>query len=328
MKKNVAILWGGYSSEIVVSEKSMNGIYSFMDKNLYSIYKIKITKASWTADIDGSEYNIDKNDFSISIDSKKIKIDFAYITIHGTPGEDGHLQAYFDMIGIPYSCCGIMASALTFNKFICNNYLKNFDIQVADSVHLNKETKYNIQDVANRLKFPIFIKPNTGGSSFATTKVKSIEKMQEAIDEAFAEAPDVIIESFINGREVTCGCYKTNEKEVIFPITEVISQNDFFDFDAKYNGQVEEITPAHIPENISSQVQRLTSTIYDLVGAKGIIRADFIIMNDIPYLLEVNTTPGMTETSFIPQQVKAAGLNMTDVLTEIIEYEYKKFNEI
>lgn len=324
MKKNVAIIWGGYSSEIVVSEKSMNGIYSFLDKQKYNIYKIKIDKNSWTAEIEGKEYTVDKNDFSISFNSTKIKIDFAYITIHGTPGEDGRLQGYFDMLNIPYSSCNWMASALTFNKFFCNNFLRNFGLNVAKSVYLNKDTKYDIHTIAETLKFPIFIKPNTGGSSFATTKVKEIDKIQEAIDFAFSEASDVIIESFISGREVTCGCYKINNKEVVFPITEVITKNEFFDFNAKYMGEVEEITPADLSQETTLNIQQLTSKIYDLVGAKGIIRADFIISDNIPYLLEVNTTPGMTATSFIPQQVKAAGLNITDVLTEIIECEYQK----
>lgn len=327
MKKNVAIIWGGYSSEIVVSEKSMNGIYSFLDKGLYNVYKIKIDKKGWTAEIEGKEYIVDKNDFSISYDSAKIKIDFAYITIHGTPGEDGRLQGYFDMLDIPYSSCNWMASALTFNKFVCNNFLKNFGFNVAKSVYLSKDTKYNINAIAETLKFPIFIKPNTGGSSFATTKVKSIDKMQEAIDFAFSEASDVIIESFISGREVTCGCYKTKDCEVVFPITEVITKNEFFDYNAKYMGEVEEITPADLSSEITLNIQQLTSKIYDLVGAKGIIRADFIISDNIPYLLEVNTTPGMTTTSFIPQQVRAAGLSMTDVLTEIIECEYQKIQK-
>lgn len=324
MKKNVAIIWGGYSSEIIVSEKSMNGIYSFMDKNRYNVYKVKIDKKGWTAEIEGKEYVVDKNDFSISFDSTKIKIDFAYITIHGTPGEDGRLQGYFDMLNIPYSSCNWMASALTFNKFFCNNFLKNFGLNVAKSVYLSKDTKYNIDAIAETLKLPVFIKPNTGGSSFATTKVKEINKMQKAINFAFSEASDVIIESFIHGREVTCGCYKTNDKEVVFPLTEVITKNEFFDFNAKYMGEVEEITPADLSSEITTNIQQLTSKIYDLVGAKGIIRADFIISDNIPYLLEVNTTPGMTTTSFIPQQIKAAGLSMTDVLTEIIECEYQK----
>lgn len=327
MKKNVAIIWGGYSSEIVVSEKSMNGIYSFLDKDRYNIYKVKIDKNGWTAEIEGKEYTVDKNDFSISFNSDKIKIDFAYITIHGTPGEDGRLQGYFDMLNIPYSSCNWMASALTFNKFVCNNYLKNFGLNVAKSIYLSKDSKYDIDTIAETLKFPVFIKPNTGGSSFATTKVKAIDKMQEAIDYAFSEASDVIIESFISGREVTCGCYKTNDKEIVFPITEVITKNEFFDYNAKYMGEVEEITPADLSSEKTLEIQRLTSKIYDLVGAKGIIRADFIISDNTPYLLEVNTTPGMTTTSFIPQQVKAAGLSMTDVLTEIIECEYQKIQK-
>lgn len=324
MKKNIAIVWGGYSSESVVSEKSMQGIYSFIDKNSYNIYKIKIERESWTADIDGQECLVDKNDFTIQTAEGRIKIDFAYITIHGTPGEDGHLQGYLDMLDIPYSTCGMMASAITFNKFVCNNFLKNFGFNVAKSVYLSRDTKYDIDEIIDYLKLPVFVKPNTGGSSFATTKVKSREDMQSAIDSAFGEASDVIVESFISGREVTCGCYKTKERVVLLPLTEVVTQNEFFDYNAKYMGQVEEITPARLPEKITTHIQALTSKIYDLVNAKGIIRADFIISDGTPYLLEVNTTPGMTVTSFIPQQVKAANMNMTDVLSEIIENEYLK----
>jgi len=322
MKKNIAVVWGGYSSEIVVSEKSMKGICSFLDQTRYEIFPVKIDRNAWSVQTDGKNYTIDKNDFSFQTETEKIKFDFAYITIHGTPGEDGRLQGYLEMLGIPYSSCNMMTSALTFNKFFCNNYLKNFGINVADSVYLTKETKYNIHNIAERLKFPIFIKPNTGGSSFATTKVKSIDQMQQAIDTAFEEAPDVIIESFMSGREVTCGCYKTKNKSIALPLTEVITQNEFFDFNAKYMGEVEEITPADLPEDISKKVQELTSKIYDLVAAKGLIRVDFIIKEGIPHLLEVNTTPGMTTTSFIPQQVRAAGMEMTEVLTEIIENEY------
>lgn len=325
MKKNIAVIWGGYSSEIVVSEKSMKSICSFLNKECYSVYQVKIDRQGWNAEIDGKEYDIDKNDFTIVYKDNKIKIDFAYITIHGTPGENGLLQGYFDMLNIPYSSCDLMASALTFNKYICNNFLKNFGINVAESIYITKASKYEAEAIAESLKMPIFIKPNTGGSSFATTKVKSKEKIQEAIDFAFSEASDVIIESFIEGTEVTCGCYKTKDKEVVLPITEVVSKNEFFDYNAKYMGDVEEITPARISSEITSRIQELTSMIYDLVGAKGLIRVDFIISDNTPYLLEVNTTPGMTSTSFIPQQVKAAGLSMTDVLTEIIEYEYYKY---
>lgn len=324
MKKNIAIVWGGYSSEIVVSEKSMAGIYSFLDQNLYNVYKVKIDKSGWTSEMDGKEYSVDKNDFSIAFGQDKVKIDFAYITIHGIPGEDGHLQGYLDMLGVPYSTCGLMASALTFNKFICNNFLKNFGFTVAKSVYLSRDSKYSIENIVETLGLPVFVKPNTGGSSFATTKVKSADKMQEAIDFAFAEASDVIIESFIQGREVTCGCYKTTEREVLLPLTEVITQNEFFDYNAKYMGEVEEITPADLPADLTQLIQKMTSRIYDLVGAKGLIRVDYIISGNTPFLLEVNTTPGMTLTSFIPQQVKAANMNMKDVLTEVIENEYKK----
>ena len=325
MKRNIAIVWGGYSSEIVVSAKSMAGIYSFLDKEKYNIYQVKIVRESWTVDVGGIIYPVDKNDFSFTLpnEGEKIQFDFAYITIHGTPGEDGRLQGYLDMLNIPYSTCGMMASALTMNKFVCNNFLKNFSINVANSLYLNKDTKYEANDIAEKLRLPVFVKPNTGGSSFATTKVKSVNQLQQAIEAAFGEADDVIIEEFISGREVTCGCYKIKGKEVVFPITEVVTTNEFFDYDAKYEGQVEEITPARISEEMTEGIQELTKRIYDLVGAKGIIRVDFIISEDIPYLLEVNTTPGMTKTSFIPQQVAAAGLEITDVLSEIIENEFK-----
>lgn len=326
MKRNIAIVWGGYTSEIIVSAKSMAGIYSFLDKGKYNVYKVKVIREEWSIDLDDKILPVDKNDFSFihPQTGERVKFDFAYITIHGTPGEDGRMQGYLDMLSIPYSTCGMMTSALTMNKFVCNNFLKNFGIKVAQSLYLNKETKYNINDIADKLGFPMFVKPNTGGSSFATTKVKTINQLQEAIDTAFKETPDVIIESFIKGTEVTCGCYKVKDKEVVFPLTEVVTPNEFFDYNAKYEGQVEEITPARISADMTEKIQQLTRYIYDLVGAKGIIRADFIICDETPYLLEINTTPGMTHTSFIPQQVAAAGLNISDVLTEIIENEFNE----
>ncbi|GAB6011865.1 D-alanine--D-alanine ligase [Viscerimonas tarda] len=324
MKKNIAIVWGGYTSEIVVSEKSMKGIFSFLDKTKYNVYKVKIDKQSWTVDMDGETYNVDKNDFSFVADKEKINLDLAYITIHGSPGEDGRLQGYFDMLGIPYSSCGLMASALTMNKYICNKYLRNFGIKTAESRLLKKEDVYTPEEIAEALKFPMFVKPNLGGSSFATTKVKALEQLQPAIDAAFEEAREVIVESFIQGREVTSGCYKIGGRTIALPLTEVVTSNDFFDYDAKYNGQVEEITPARIGDEQTALIQAQTSRIYDLIGAKGIIRADYIIQNDVPFLLEVNTTPGMTPTSFIPQQIKSAGLDITEVFSEIIDNELVK----
>ncbi|MFT3993903.1 MAG: D-alanine--D-alanine ligase [Dysgonomonas sp.] len=326
MKKNIAIVYGGYSSEAIVSEKSMGGIYSFLDKDKYNVYKVKIVRQGWSVDIDGEHYPVDKNDFSYfdKVANRKINFDFAYITIHGTPGEDGRLQGYFDMIGIPYSSCGMMASALTFDKYICNNFLRNFGYKVAESVLLREGQSYDTEAIVDKLQLPIFVKPSIGGSSFATTKVKERNELKKAIDIAFKEANEVIIESFIKGTEVTCGCYKVKDKSVVFPLTEVVTSNEFFDYEAKYEGKVEEITPARLPDDMTKKIQELTLRVYDLVGAKGIIRTDYIISDNVPYLLEVNTTPGMTPTSFIPQQVAAAGMDITEVLTDIIEQEFNR----
>ena len=324
MKKNIAIVWGGYSSEKEVSERSARGIHSFLDKDKYNLYKVKIDAQAWEVEFDGKTYPIDKNDFSFTANGQKTAFDFAYITIHGTPGEDGVLQGYFDMLRIPYSNCGVLASALTFSKFTCNNFLKSFGFKVAESVILRPSDSYSTETIVSKLGLPVFVKPNVGGSSFGTTKVKEESHLQRAIDDAFGEAPEVMIESFIPGTEVTCGCYQAEKKFQHLPLTEVVTKNEFFDYNAKYKGQVEEITPARIPDEMAKQIQEQTERIYHLIGAKGIIRADYIISNGVPVLLEVNTTPGMTETSFIPQQVHAAGLNISDVMTDIIEFEYSK----
>lgn len=327
MKKNIAIIWGGYSSERKVSEISAQGIYSFIDKNKYNLYKVKIDKKVWEAEYVNETFPIDKNDFSFTADGTKILFDFAYITIHGTPGEDGVLQGYLDMLNIPYSNCGVLASALTFSKFTCNNFLKSFGFNVAGSVILRPNDSYDTEAIVKKLGLPVFVKPNIGGSSFATTKVKEASHLQNAIDAAFGEASEVMVESFISGTEVTCGCYQAGKGFQYLPLTEVVTKNEFFDYNAKYKGEVEEITPARIPDDVSKQIQEQTERIYYLIGAKGIIRADYIISGGVPVLLEVNTTPGMTETSFIPQQVRAAGLNIADVMTDIIEYEYNRIRK-
>lgn len=324
MKKNIAIVWGGYSAEKIVSEKSAVGIYSFIDKKKYNAYKVVINRDSWEVDYEDKKISIDKNDFSFVVEGIKINFDLAYITIHGTPGEDGVLQGYFDMLNIPYSNSGVLSSALTFNKYTCNNFLKSFGVNVADSILLRIGEIIDINEIVDRLGLPVFVKPNVGGSSFATTKVKEISMLKSAIDESFNESSEVIVESYIKGIEVTCGCFETINGFTVLPLTEVVSKNEFFDYGAKYLGEVEEITPARINDEITTQIQNETKRIYKLTGAKGIIRADYIIMNDQPILLEVNTTPGMTTTSFIPQQVEAAGLNMSNVLTDIIETEYYK----
>ena len=319
MKRNIAIIWGGYSSEKVVSEKSAAGIYSFMDKERYNIWKVRIDRNEWVAEHQGALLPVDRNDFSILTGEGKVRFDYAYITIHGTPGEDGTLQGYFDMTGIPYSGCGVLASALTINKFTCNHFLKNFGIDVPGSILLRREDPFTADQIVASLGLPLFVKPNVGGSSFATTKVKEATQLENAIGEAFSEASEVIVEQFVAGREVTCGCYTSHRGFTMLPLTEVVTHNEFFDYNAKYNGEVEEITPAPLPDSITRNVQQITERIYRLLGASGIVRADYILMDERPILLEVNTTPGMTPTSFIPQQAAAAGISMSELFTELIE---------
>lgn len=321
MKRTIAIVAGGETSEYEVSLRSAQGIYSFIDAQRYDLYIVLMRGADWSVQLpEGDSAPVDRNDFSFRLRGEKIKFDFAYITIHGTPGEDGRLQGYFDMLHIPYSCCGVLAASLTYNKFVCNQYLKSFGVTVADSLLLKKGQAITNEQVVEHIGLPCFIKPNLGGSSFGATKVKTPEDIQPAIQKAFGEADEVVIECFLEGMEISCGCYKTRKTRQVLPITEVVTHNEYFDYDAKYNGAVDEITPARIPDELRDRVQQLTSAIYDILDAQGIIRIDYIITaGEVINLLEVNTTPGMTATSFIPQQVRAAGLDITEVMTDIIE---------
>ena len=327
MKRKIAIIAGGDSSEHEVSLRSAAGLYSFMDKERYDITIVVLKGKDWHTE-DGCP--IDKNDFSFTREGVKHTFDFAYITIHGTPGENGLLQGYLDMLHIPYSCCDVLAASLTFNKYACNHYLAGFGFQIAKSILLRKNDWLNgsineqmVNDqIVNDLGLPCFIKSNVGGSSFGCTKVKTEEQAVPAIERAFEEGDEVICETFMKGTEVTCGVYKTRNKAVAFPITEVVTHNEFFDYNAKYKGEVDEITPARIPDEVRDAIQAATLRIYDIIGANGIIRVDWIITEEGIHLLEVNTTPGMTPTSFIPQQVRAAGLDIKEVLTDIIENKF------
>lgn len=335
MKRNIAIIAGGDSSEHEVSLRSAAGLVSFLDKERYDITVVILKGSDWHTEAGDL---IDKNDFSFTRDGVKHTFDFVYITIHGTPGENGLLQGYLDMLHIPYSCCGVLAAALTFNKYACNHYLSAFGIRISPSILLRKSEWQNgsinrpivNHQIVNELGLPCFIKSNVGGSSFGCTKVKTEGQIIPAIERAFEEGDEVICEAFMAGMEVTCGVYKTKDKAVAFPITEVVTHNEFFDYDAKYKGQVDEITPARIPDAVRDRIQAETLRIYDIIGAHGIIRVDWIITsegeNELTSerinLLEVNTTPGMTPTSFIPQQVRAAGLDIKDVLTDIIENKF------
>lgn len=329
MKRTVAIIAGGDSSEHEVSMNSAKGIYSFIDKEKYNLYIVELSKKAWEAVLaDGSRSTVDKNDFSFMDGDKKIKPDFAYITIHGTPGENGILQGYFELLNIPYSTCDVLVSAMTFSKFTLNQYLKGFGIRVAESMLVNKRFGIEDKDVVEKIGLPCFIKPNASGSSFGVTKVKTVEQIQPALQAAFAESDDVMIEAFMDGIELANGCYKTKDKSVVFPITEVVSDNEFFDYNAKYKGEVTEITPARLSPELTERVKKLTSAIYDILGCKGIVRIDYIITEGEKInMLEINTTPGMTATSFIPQQVKAAGLDIKDVMTDIIEEGLSKSNK-
>lgn len=324
MKRTIAIVAGGDTSEYEVSLRSAQGIYSFIDKEKYTLYIVGMHGLDWHVRLDdGRTLPVDRNDFSFQLDGQKVKFDFAYITIHGTPGEDGRLQGYFDMLRIPYSCCGVLAAALTYDKFACNQYLHAYGVRIAESLLLRQEQTITDDEVVEKIGLPCFIKPSLGGSSFGVTKVKTREQIQPAIAKAFDEAQEVVVEAFMDGTELTCGCYKTRNKSVVFPISEVVSHNEYFDYKAKYNGESDEITPARISDELADRVKKLTSAIYDILGAQGIIRVDYIVTEgDKINLLEVNTTPGMTATSFIPQQVRAASLDIKDVMTDIIENKF------
>ena len=319
-RRNIAVIYGGYSSEEVVSRKSAEGVLSFIDKDKYNLYPVLITRDKWSVELNGSTWPVDKAEFSAEINGQKVSFDFAYITIHGTPAEDGILQGYLKMLNVPHSTCDVLAAAVTFNKFVCNHYLKSFGVNVANSVLLRQSHPYEVKDIALKTGFPCFVKPNAGGSSFGVTKVRELSELEPAIEKAFKESDEVIIEQFLKGTEVTCGLYKTAEKAVIFPITEVVSTNEFFDFEAKYTpGKAHEITPARISDELTLSIRKQSSIIYDLIGCKGIVRMDYIISDNRPFLLEVNTTPGMTITSFIPQQIRAAGMDIKEVFTDVIE---------
>ncbi|MDR0995878.1 MAG: D-alanine--D-alanine ligase [Tannerella sp.] len=326
-KKRIAIVAGGDSSEIGVSLKSAEGIYSFLNKDKYEPYIVILNRSGWKVQLPQAggktkETPIDKNDFSFREGEEIKHFALAYITIHGTPGENGLLQGYFELINLPYSSAGVLTSALTFDKYACNHYLQNFGVRISDSVRLEKGAAYSEKELLGRLGLPLFVKPNAGGSSFGISKVHAAGELPAAIRKAFAEDKEILLERFIAGTEVTCGCYCTRGKQVVFPPSEVISQHEFFDFDAKYNGASEEITPARLPADTLRQIQQLTLQIYAWLRAKGLIRVDYILdAEGRPTLLEVNTTPGMTSASFIPQQVRAAGLDMGEVLSDIIENE-------
>jgi D-alanine-D-alanine ligase len=323
MKKNVALLAGGYSGEYVISIQTAQTIESNLGDN-YNVYKIIVTRDGWWYEAkDKSKISIDKNDFSLNINGEKVTFDCVFIAIHGTPGEDGRIQGYLDMIGLPYTTCNAIVSALTFNKSYCNKVVKDFNVvNIANSVHLIKGEPYSVGSILEQLKLPMFVKPNESGSSLGVSKVKSVEELLPAIEKAFKEDNQVLIEEFIEGRELTIGVYRVNGYLQTLPATEIVSKNEFFDYEAKYTpGVTSEITPAPIENNIKEQLESKASYIYRHLNCRGVVRMDFILQKGTNklYFLEVNTMPGQSENSIIPQQVRAAGMSLSDFYTSLVE---------
>jgi D-alanine-D-alanine ligase len=318
--KTIAIVAGGDSSEFEVSIKSANEVGRVLSSR-YMVYIIMIKGTNWYwEDSKGRYHNIDKNDFTLITDEYRIRFDGVFIAIHGTPGENGLLQGYFDMMGIPYTSCSSFCSALTFNKQATKLYLKEYKIRMSEAILIRKGEKIDIESIIKKTGLPSFVKPNDSGSSFGVTKVRQKEDLMAAIEKAFKESNEVMVETFMKGREVACGVVKTKNKNMVLPVIEIISKNEFFDYEAKYTpGRSDEVVPADIPEKITSEIQRLSSHIYDLLGCKGIVRVDFIVVEDKPYFLEINTVPGMTAESLVPKEAAAAGISLEELYSMVVE---------
>tara|TARA_B100000953_G_scaffold139717_2_gene115658 strand:+ start:888 stop:1862 length:975 start_codon:yes stop_codon:yes gene_type:complete len=320
MKKNVAVLMGGYSSEYQISMKSGQVVYDNLDKELYNAFKIVIKRDKWFyLDNKNQEFNISKNDFSLTIENKKIKFDVAFIVIHGSPGEDGVLQSYFESIGIPYSGCDSDTSAITFNKRDCISILKKHGIPTANSIHLNHGDKIEEEKIIKEIGIPCFVKANKSGSSFGVYKVNKKSELLPSINNSFKIDKEILIESFLDGTEVSVGVmnYKKNIK--VFGITELVTENDFFDYEAKYEGKSKEITPANISKIQKNNVTKIAKKIYQKLKIKGLSRSEFIFVGNTPYFLELNSIPGLTKESIFPKQVKINGISLKELFTDIVK---------
>jgi D-alanine-D-alanine ligase len=323
MKKTIALVTGGFSGEAVISYKSAVTIDNNLDRTKFNVYKIDINPSGWFyEDSNGKKNEVDKNDFSIIIGKDKITFDAVFIGIHGTPGEDGKLQGYFDTLKIPYTSCDAGTSAITFNKRYTVAVASFSGINVARSVLLIKDNFGSPEEVIENLRFPVFVKPNNGGSSIGMSKVnKASDELGAAIEKAFKEDSQVLIEEYIKGREFTIGVFKTKGNIIALPITEVISKKDFFDYEAKYEGASTEITPAEMDESIADEVRNTAKRIYALFNCRGVVRIDFIYNEEAGrlYMLEINTIPGQSEASLVPQQVRAMGWSMKEFYTRLVE---------
>lgn len=330
MKKNIALVAGGYSGEFVISILTAETIEKNLDGARYNVFKIIVTRDEWYHERNNEKIPVDKNDFSLNIAGEKITFDCAFLAIHGAPGEDGRIQGYLDMLKIPYTTCNSIVSALTFNKSYCNKVVAAFNVvNIANSVHLIKGEPYSMGAIFDTLKLPVFVKPNESGSSLGVSKVKKVEELLPAIEKAFKEDNQVLIEEFIEGRELTIGVYKANGYLKALPATEIVSKNEFFDYEAKYTpGVTKEITPAVIDNNLREQLESKAMYIYRHLNCRGIVRMDFIyqLPSKKLFFLEVNTMPGQSENSIVPQQVRASGKSLKDFYEELLEDCMKTFS--
>lgn len=324
MKKRIAIAMGGYSSEYRISINSGNVVYKNLDRSIYEPYRVHIMQNEWfvVAD-DDTPYPINKSDFTVKIKDKKIQFDCVFNTIHGTPGENGLLQAYLDLVGIPQTSCGFYQAALTFNKRDLISVLKPYGIKTAVNYFLDQGDEVDIKEILEKVGLPCFVKANKAGSSFGVSKVKAAEDLEQAVKVALKEDNEVIIESFLDGTEVSVGVIMHKGEILALPVTEIVSENEFFDYEAKYLGKSEEITPARISEEQTKQVQEISKMIYSKLKMKGFTRSEFIFHNDEPHFIEMNTTPGLSEASILPQQAEKAGISLPDLFGSAIEAALK-----
>lgn len=329
MKKNIAIVMGGYSGEHDISIMSGTQVYQSISADLYNRYRVVVERDRWFGlDDDDQEIPLDRADFTLHMSNKVVKFDLAFIIIHGNPGENGVLQGYFDMLSIPYTTCGFYTSALTFNKAYCNAVVRDFGItKVARSFHLFENQPYNCQKMVDTLGLPLFVKPAAGGSSVATTKVKTIDQLEPAIREAFTEDREVLVEEFIKGREFDCGVFRAKHQKYVFPVTEIIPTggHEFFDYDAKYNGFSNEVTPAQVDDSISREIQEVSSKLYDMLNCEGIVRFDYLydVEQSHLYFMEVNTIPGQSPESIVPKEARAIGISPSELYHMAIEAALK-----
>ena len=322
MKKKIALVTGGLSGEAEISYKSAITVGNNVDREKFDVYRIDINPKGWWYEAeDGSRSKVNRNDFSITANGQQINFDAVLLCIHGTPGEDGKLQGYFDMLHLPYTSCDAATSALTFNKRYTVAVASFGGIHVAKSLHLFKHTPLTTQQILSQLQLPVFVKPNNGGSSIGMSKVNKAEELQAALDKAFKEDDQILIEEFISGREFTIGVFKTKGEIIVLPITEVTTNNEFFDFEAKYHGKSEETTPAKIEESVADKLRAAAVRVYEILNCRGVVRIDFIYneAKNEPYMLEVNTVPGQSAASVIPQQVKVKGWTLKEFYTAVIE---------